>query len=142
MKTTKTNTFSFAGLELRSITIEGKPWFSAADVCEFLGLTRKNATVHIRKLDDAEKGVYPFHTVRGPQKSAVISESGLYTLTMRSDKPQAKEFQNWVTGTVLPAIRKDGMYVQGEEKLDPNNDAWTGSTNPLLALQKEPLTAN
>lgn len=47
----------------------------------------------------------------------LVSESGLYKLVMRSDKPEARRFQNWVTGTVLPAIRKDGAYVMGEEKV-------------------------
>lgn len=46
----------------------------------------------------------------------LISESGLYKLILRSDKPQARLFQNWVTRDVLPAIRKDGAYVMGEEK--------------------------
>ncbi len=46
---------------------------------------------------------------------ALISEAGLYKLVMRSDKPEAKEFQNWVTRVVLPAIRKDGGYIHGEE---------------------------
>lgn len=47
----------------------------------------------------------------------IINESGLYSLIMRSDKPQAKAFQDWVTRVVLPAIRKDGAYVMGEEKV-------------------------
>jgi len=51
-------------------------------------------------------------------KLKMVSESGLYKLIMRSDKPQAKAFQDWVTRSVLPAIRKDGMYVMGEEKMD------------------------
>ena len=50
-------------------------------------------------------------------RATIITESGLYKLVMRSDKPQAKEFQDWVTGTVLPAIRKDGAYIMGEEKV-------------------------
>jgi prophage antirepressor-like protein len=44
----------------------------------------------------------------------LVSESGLYKLMMRSDKPNAKPFQDWITRDVLPAIRKDGMYVMGE----------------------------
>ena len=48
---------------------------------------------------------------------ALVTEAGLYTLVMRSDKPEAKAFQKWVTGTVLPAIRKDGGYVRDEEKV-------------------------
>lgn len=47
----------------------------------------------------------------------VVSESGLYKLTMRSDKPGARRFQDWVTRDVLPAIRKDGAYILGEEKV-------------------------
>ena len=47
----------------------------------------------------------------------LISESGLYKLVMRSDKPEARQFQDWVTRVVLPAIRKDGGYIQGEEKV-------------------------
>ena len=46
-----------------------------------------------------------------------ISESGLYKLIMRSDKPEAQDFQNWVTRVVLPSIRKDGAYIMGEEKV-------------------------
>lgn len=48
--------------------------------------------------------------------NVIISESGLYKLVMRSDKPQARSFQDWVTREVLATIRKDGMYVAGEEK--------------------------
>ena len=53
----------------------------------------------------------------------VISESGLYKLVMRSDRPDARKFQDWVTHDVLPAIRKDGMYVMGEEKVDFTDEA-------------------
>ncbi|MGE4480819.1 BRO-N domain-containing protein [Acidocella sp.] len=51
------------------------------------------------------------------QNMNIISESGLYKLVMRSDNPEARQFQDWVTREVLPAIRKDGMYVKGEEKV-------------------------
>jgi len=47
----------------------------------------------------------------------LLSESGLYKLIMRSDKPTARPFQDWVTRDVLPAIRKDGAYIMGEEKV-------------------------
>ncbi|MCC5978084.1 MAG: hypothetical protein JJU21_08480 [Salinarimonas sp.] len=55
---------------------------------------------------------------KGNPNKNVISESGLYKLIMRSDKPQAREFQDWVTRVVLPAIRKDGMYVDALRLLD------------------------
>lgn len=46
-----------------------------------------------------------------------VSEAGLYSMVMRSDKPEAQAFRDWVTGTVLPAIRKDGGYIKDEEKV-------------------------
>ena len=71
----------------------------------------------LRSLGEGEKRVTPQETRGQIHRSAVlVSESGLYKLIMRSYKPEAKAFQNWVTQVVLPAIRKDGAYVMGEEK--------------------------
>ena len=92
--------------------IEGEPWFVAADA---VGLLSIGASEY-RRLTNNEKRYLP-RTQLGmsPGRPAIlISESGLYKLIMRSDKPQAKAFQDWVTRDVLPAIRKDGMYVMGE----------------------------
>lgn len=98
---------------------DGEPWFVSQDVCDALGLlpNRQNRSYqdHYRRLPSEER-----RTMVLPHSSetrACISESGLYKLVMRSDKPQAKPFQDWVTKTVLPSIRKDGAYVMGEEKL-------------------------
>ncbi|WP_371734236.1 Bro-N domain-containing protein [Acidisphaera sp. S103] len=52
-----------------------------------------------------------------PQKTTVVSEAGMYRLVMRSDKPQAVRFQDWVVGTVLPSIRKHGAYIGGQETI-------------------------
>ncbi|WGI74539.1 BRO family protein [Sinorhizobium meliloti] len=81
----------------------------SADVCPSLGLQPNT-----RRLAQEELGHWTDPT---PQKRrmSVVSESGLYKLVMRSDKPEAKDCQNWVTRVVLPAIRKDGSYIQGEE---------------------------
>lgn len=70
---------------------------------------------HYRRLATDERRSSPpsVLTTRG----TLISESGLYKLILRSDKPQAKPFQDWVTRVVLPAIRKDGGYIMGEEKV-------------------------
>lgn len=123
--TAKTNTFSFAGLELRCVTIEDQPWFVAADVCRMIG--RGNTTMAMRGISPADKSTFT-RSECGMAPGAdvnAVNESGLYALVLRAQKanPKAREFQNWVTGTVLPAIRKDGMCVAGEEKLDPNNEA-------------------
>ncbi|HHV47798.1 MAG TPA: hypothetical protein GXX56_02350 [Rhodocyclaceae bacterium] len=96
--------FDFENSKVRVVMIEGNPWFVAKDVCDALGLqphpTNGSYQGHIRRLDDAEKmlvtGVEP--TIPNRRFSA-LSESGLYKLVMRSDKPEAKRFQDWVTKT-------------------------------------------
>lgn len=110
-------TFNFNALPIRVVEREGEPWFVAADVCKALGITSvKDAYDRI----SATEKTYVGRTLLGlaPGKPMVIiSESGLYKLIMRSDKPEARAFQDWVTKVVLPAIRKDGAYVMGEEKV-------------------------
>ena len=87
---------------------DGQPWFVAKDVCE-IGLTDTNKAVN--NLDEDEKLLRKIF-VSGQNRDVItISESGLYTLIMRSNKPEAKAFRKWVTGEVLPAIRKHGLYA-------------------------------
>jgi prophage antirepressor-like protein len=79
----------------------------------------KGATNAVRPLDPSERRT--FNTANTPQRTrgnpnvTIIAESGLYKLVMRSDKSNAKPFQDWVTKVVLPAIRKDGGYIMGED---------------------------
>lgn len=95
------------------MTLEGEPWFVARDVCETL--TVGNVTDATQNLDQIEVKHYRFPGTRG-RPNKLVSESGLYKVIMRSDKPEARSFQDWVTRVVLPAIRKDGGYIMGEEK--------------------------
>ena len=88
---------------------DGEPWFVAKDVADILEF--RDAYNAARLLEDDEKGVRKVYTPSGEQNMTVISESGLYTLIMRSNKPEAKAFRKWVTGEVLPAIRKHGLYA-------------------------------
>ena len=88
------------------------PWFVAADVCKVLGHT--NTTTALRNLDEDERAKF---NLGGGRRANIVSESGLYKLIMQSRKPEAKVFQDWVTRDVLPAIRKNGGYVQGQEGL-------------------------
>nr|WP_294850093.1 BRO family protein [uncultured Sphingomonas sp.] len=119
--------FTYFGKNLRTLTIDGEPWFVAADVCRILGLSMKGGTFrHTKALGSAERRILyrlttprqiagdGFWREREPQV-ALLTESGLYKLIMRSDKPEAKVFQNWVTAIVLPAIRKTGGYLLNEE---------------------------
>jgi len=112
------NTFQFADQSLRTIDLDETPWFVAADVCRCLGLDLTKGThKHLGRLGDDEKRIITHaHVVglRGAGATAV-SESGLYKLIMRSDKPEARQFQDWVTREVLPAIRKTGGYLLNEE---------------------------
>ena len=104
--------FDFKGASLRTLTDEaGEPWFVAKDVCDILELT--NPAVALQSLDDDEKtNLSNSYVWSEPgRRPLIISEPGLYRLVMRSRKPEAKEFQRWVTHEVLPAIRKTGGYI-------------------------------
>ena len=87
---------------------QGEPWFVAKDVCGCLDLT--NAAQTLSYLDDDEKGIISNDTPGGKQQMLVISEPGLYSLILRSRKPEAKAFKRWVTHEILPSIRKTGHY--------------------------------
>lgn len=102
--------FTFTAQTVRVITIDGEPWFIAADVCDVLGYQNTSKAISDH-LDPDEKGVTTGYTLGGNQKLITINESGLYALIMRSRKPEARKFAKWVTSEVLPAIRKTGRYV-------------------------------
>ena len=93
---------------MRSVLHAGEPWFVTTDVCTILALT--NSSQKVSNLDENEKGVTNAYTLGGEQKVAIVSESGLYQLIFSSRKPQAKAFRRWVTGTVLPSIRRTDGY--------------------------------
>lgn len=82
----------------------------AKDVCECLELTNTSQTLSY--LDDDEKGITTNDTPGGQQEMSIVSEAGLYSLILRSRKPEAKAFKRWITHEVLPAIRKTGGYGQ------------------------------
>ena len=100
--------FTYNNAQVRTVEINGEPWFVLKDVCDILGL---GTTARVaERLDDDEKGMSQIHTPGGKQEMTVISESGLYNVILRSDKPEAKPFRKWVTAEVLPTIRKTGSY--------------------------------
>ena len=109
------------GLDLRIVTDkQGEPWFVAADVAKALGY--RDAPNMTRRIDPDDT-CYKKMSIRskaGVEQSrsvSLINESGLYAAIFASSKKEAKEFKNWVTREVLPAIRKDGAYIVGEEKV-------------------------
>lgn len=93
--------------QVRVVDVDGEPWFVAKDVCECLELDLASGA---RGLDDDEKALHTMQTPGGAQEMSIISEAGLYSLILRSRKPEAKAFKRWVTHDILPSIRKTGSY--------------------------------
>lgn len=100
--------FNYNGNDVRTIQIDGEPWWVLKDVCMVLNIG--NARDVFNRLDDDEKGVDQIDTLGGKQNMQIVNESGLYNVILRSDKPEAKPFRKWVTSEVLPSIRKTGGY--------------------------------
>lgn len=95
--------------KIRTLTIDGEPWFVAADVCKALELGNPSMTVE--RLDADEKGISSIDTLGGKQRMAIVNEPGLYSVILCSRKPEAKAFKRWITHEVIPAIRKYGGYM-------------------------------
>lgn len=107
---------------VRVVKCDGASWFVAADLARVLGF--RDASNAVRNLDDDEKGTLNQSTPGGVQEHLIVSESGLYALILRSRKPAARRFRKWVTGEVLPAIRKTGGYRSpGRQGLSPEERA-------------------
>ena len=100
--------FKFDESPVRVVLKHHEPWFVAKDVCDVL--EHSDPSKAVGRLDDDEQGTTTVRTPGGPQEMLTVSESGLYSLVFTSRKPEATRFRKWVTGTVLPEIRKTGIY--------------------------------
>ena len=100
--------WNYESSEIRTVQVNGEPRFVLSDVCKVLEIS--NSRNISSRLEPDEKGVTLVDTLGGAQQMTIINESGLYTVILRSDKPQAKPFRKWVTSEVLPSIRKHGSY--------------------------------
>jgi anti-repressor protein len=101
--------FQYQDREVRTVTVDGEPWFVAADVCAILDIANVGNALNRLDGDDIRQADV-IDTIGRRQSTKVISEAGLYELVIRSDKPEAKPFRRWVTSEVLPAIRRTGSY--------------------------------
>ena len=102
--------WNYESSEIRTVQVNGEPWFVLADVCKVLELSSPHKVAD--RLENDERNQIPVTDSLGRyQNTAIINESGLYTVILRSDKPQAKPFRKWVTSEVLPSIRKHGAYM-------------------------------
>ena len=121
--------------ELRTVEIDGKPWFVGKDVAEALGYsnTKDAIATHVASEDKKLIQRSEITTLEIPNRGmTIINESGLYALILSSKLPSAKEFKHWVTSEVLPSIRKNGAYIRNQENMTPAEIVAHG----LIAAQK------
>lgn len=95
--------------EIRTVMIEGEPWFVGRDVANALGYAKPQNAVR-NNVDEEDARIEGTLTNGGEQRTIVINESGLYSLIFGSKLESAKKFKKWVTSEVLPSIRKTGVY--------------------------------
>lgn len=137
-------------VSIRTTMIDDEPWFVAKDVCMLLDLSNPR-DILAKVLDDDEKGVDTIYTPGGKQQMSIINESGLYHLIFVSRKPEAKAIRRWVTGTVLPSIRRTGSYTVGSQpeerkrlplqRLRPYFRQWKESLTPYIRRNELGKTA-
>lgn len=101
--------------EIRTVSISNEPWFVGKDVAQVLGYSNPQKAVRDHT-DTEDRTVNDSFTVNGTA-ATLINESGLYSLILSSKLPSAKAFKRWVTSEVLPAIRKNGGYMAGQERM-------------------------
>ncbi len=114
--------FNFKGNEVRTLTIDGEPYFVGKEVAEILGYERPDNAV--RNHVDAEDKLMHSISASGQMRNmTIINESGLYSLILSSKLEKAKEFKHWVTSEVLPAIRKHGAYLTDKKAYEITHSA-------------------
>ena len=100
--------------QVRTVTIDGEPWFIAKDVATALGYSNTRDAI-AKHVDDDDKNTVVIRDGKGNPNQTIINESGLYSLVLSSKLPTAKKFKHWVTSEVLPTIRKHGGYMTPEK---------------------------
>ena len=106
--------FSYNSKQVRTIIMDGEPWFVAKDICDILEIS--NSRDAISRLDVDEKNTVAITDgTPGNPNMTIISESGVYALIFTSRKPEAENFKRWIRKEVIPSIRKTGGYVANDE---------------------------
>lgn len=127
---------------VRAVTLDGEPWFVAADVCRALGIG--NSSDAVKRLDDDEHALVSIEGLsRGNDKANIINEPGLYGLVLASRKPETKAFKRWITHEVIPSIRKMGGYIAAKPDETPEEIMARALVvaNETLARHKQQLEA-
>lgn len=129
--------FNFSGHDIRVIMQNEDAWFIAIDVCDILGIPTRNI---VKTLDADEHKTYKVQCTHQVRHLAIVSEAGLYTLLLRSRKPEAKPFRRWVTHEVLPAINRQGYYSMAQNNSQNNDElAEVVETNQRLEAELDTL---
>ena len=130
----KIKIWNYDNLEIRTIEKDGEPWWVLSDVCKVLELS--NPSKVAQRLDEDERSNFEL----GRQGTAIIiNESGLYSVILRSDKPQAKPFRKWVTSEVLPSIRKTGGYQIPQSRPDKDMNFKVKEMNARVRMSNQYL---
>jgi len=95
--------------EIRTVTIDGEPWFVGKDIADILGYQNGSRDIN-RHVDEEDRRKIMLFDGNQDKETIIINESGFYSLILSSKMPNAKKFKHWVTSEVLPAIRKTGSY--------------------------------
>ena len=104
--------------QVRTLELEGEPWFVGKDVAEALGYSDTFGALK-KHVDDEDKQNCQTDSFETPRGMTIINESGLYSLVLSSKLPTAKAFKRWITSEVIPSIRKTGGYIAGQAELSP-----------------------
>lgn len=102
--------------QVRTVTIDGEPWFIAKDVATALGYSNTRDAI-AKHVDDDDKNTVVIRDGKGNPNQTIINESGLYSLVLSSKLPTAKKFKHWVTAEILPSIRRTGGYIANAETM-------------------------
>ena len=109
MDKSKMQVFAYDEARVRTVDVDGEPWFVGKDVANALGYEKPTDAVR-KHVDEEDRGISKMETPSGAQEMTIINESGLYSLIFGSKLDSAKKFKRWVTSEVLPSIRKTGGY--------------------------------
>jgi prophage antirepressor-like protein len=130
--------FVYAGHDVRTLDMDGEPWFVLTDLCSVLGL--RNSTMISQRIDaDGLSQAEVIDSMGRKQTATIVNEAGMYEVVIRSDKPEAVKFRRWITGEVLPVLRKTGAYNAGPAHELPQSFA---DALRLLADTHEQLEAS
>lgn len=128
--------------QIRTMVLDGVPWFAAIDVCNALEIGNNRQAV--TRLEDDEKMTVPFRDTHsgqrgGAQMLTFVNESGLYVLVLGSRKTGAKNFKRWIVHEVIPSLRKHGIYMTGStlEQVSKNPELIVALARQLVAEQQE-----